>query len=65
MVLLSSNNQLDIKKYHILQCLQKKRESFKILVVPLDKNDINKTYVEYKNLNISDADINSIFGTKR
>jgi hypothetical protein len=68
MVLLSSNNQLDIKKYHILQCLQKKKESFKIFVVPLnktlDKNDTDdKPQVEFKNENISYEDINSIFGS--
>ena len=68
MVLLSNNNQLDIKKYHILQCLQKKKESFNIFVVPLnktlDKNDTdNKPQVEFKNVNISDKDIDSIFGS--
>ena len=45
MVLLSSDNQLNIKKYHILQSLEKKKESFNIFVVPLnktlDKNDTN------------------------
>ena len=70
MVLLSSNNQLDIKKYHILQCLQKKKESFNIFVVPLnktlDKNDTNNlNLIDYKNVNISDKDIDSIFGSSK
>ena len=70
MVLLSSNNQLDIKKYHILQCLQKKKESFNIFVVPLnktlDKNDTNNlNLIDCKNVNISDKDIDSIFGSSK
>ena len=70
MVLLSSNNQLDIKKYHILQCLEKKRESFNVIVIPLDKtldkNDTDdKPQVEFKNVNISYEDINSILGSSK
>ena len=66
MVLLCNNNQFNIKKNHILKCLEKKKESFNIFVVPLnktiDKNDTNNiNLIEYKNVNISDADINSIF----
>ena len=66
MVLLCNNSQFDIKKNHILKCLEKKKESFNIFVVPLnktlDKNDTNNiNLIEYKNVNISDADINSIF----
>jgi hypothetical protein len=65
MVLLSSDNQLNIKKYHILQSLEKKKESFNIFVVPLnktlDKNDNNDiNLMEYKNVNISYEDIKNI-----
>jgi len=70
MVLLSNNNQLDIKKYHILQCLEKKRESFNVIVIPLnktlDKNDTDdKPQVEFKNVNISYEDNNSILGSSK
>lgn len=62
MVLLSSDNQLNIKKYHILQCLEKKRESFNVIVIPLDKTlDKNNN----KNLNISDKDIESILSSNK
>jgi len=64
MVLLSNNNQLDIKKYHLLQCLQKKKESFNILVIPLNKT-LDKPQVEYKNVNVSNADIDSILGSTK
>ena len=62
MVLLSSDNQLNIKKYHILQCLEKKRESFNVIVIPLDKT-LDKN--DNKNLNISDKDIESILSSNK
>ena len=37
MVLLSNDNPIDIKRYHILQCLNKKRDNFKIEIVPLEE----------------------------
>ena len=66
MVLLSSDNQLNIKKYHILQCLEKKRESFNVIVIPLDKT-LDKTLDknDNKNLNISDKDIESILSSNK
>jgi len=66
MVLLNSNNNFDIKKHHILKCLEKKKEKFDIFVVPLknviDKNDNNQ--IKNNNIDFSDiktSDLNSIF----
>ena len=66
MVLLNSNNNFDIKKHHILKCLEKKKEKFNIFVLPLknvmDKNDDNQ--IKNNNIDFSDiktVDLNSIF----
>jgi hypothetical protein len=66
MVLLNNNNNFDIKKHHILKCLEKKKEKFDIYVVPLknvmDKNDDNQ--IKNNNIDFSDiktVDLNSIF----
>jgi hypothetical protein len=66
MVLLNNNNNFDIKKHHILKCLEKKKEKFNIFVVPLknvmDKNDDNQ--IKNNNIDFSDIktlDLNNIF----
>jgi hypothetical protein len=69
MVLLSNNNQLNIKQYHILQCLQKKKESFNIFMVPLNKT-LEETIEKNNNIdmNINDKDIkilDSIFSSSQ
>jgi len=63
MVLLCNGNSLNINKNHILKCLEKKKENFKIFVEPL-----RETYVIEKapNMNIqfenlTDKDIETIF----
>ena len=66
MVLLNNNNNFDIKKNHILKCLEKRKEKFDIFVVPLknitDKNDDNQ--IKNNNIDFSDIktlDLNNIF----
>ena len=49
MVLLSNDNQLNIKKTHMLKCLEKRRNTFKVLVVPLQETVIIN---HNKNMNI-------------
>ena len=42
MVLLSNDNSLNIKNYHMLKCLEKKTTKFNVVVVPLTKNDLKE-----------------------
>jgi hypothetical protein len=71
MVLLSNNNPLNIKQYHMLQCLQKKKESFNIFVLPLNKTldeTIEKNNNIDMNMNINYEDIkilDSMFGSSK
>lgn len=67
MVLLCSENSLNINKNHILKCLEKKKENFKIFVEPL-----KETYVIEKapsmNIqfeNLTDKDIETILGPNK
>jgi hypothetical protein len=67
MVLLSGENHINIKKNHLLKCLEQKKSSFKIFIEPLaEKNKINvhndnNINLEYTNLTISDSDIDKMF----
>jgi len=67
MVLLCSENHINIKKNHLLKCLEQKKSSFKIFIEPLaEKNKINvhndnNINLEYTNLTISDSDIDKMF----
>ena len=36
-MVLCNNNQLNIKNHHMLKCLEKKKDSFNVYVVPLTK----------------------------
>jgi hypothetical protein len=67
MVLLSSENSFNINKNHILKCLEKKRNTFKIFVEPL-----KETYVIEKapdmNIqfdNLTDKDIETILAPNK
>ena len=42
MVLLSNDNSLNIKNYHMLKCLEKKKINFNVVVLPLSKNDLKE-----------------------
>ena len=42
MVLLSNDNSLNIKNYHMLKCLEKKKTNFNVVVVPLSNNDLKE-----------------------
>ena len=42
MVLLSNDNPLNIKNYHMLKCLEKKKTNFNVVVLPLSKNDLKE-----------------------
>jgi hypothetical protein len=64
MVLLSNDNPINIKKNHLLKCLEKKKQNFDIMIIPMkEKNIIEESN---KNINIdfsdlTDQDIKSIF----
>lgn len=64
MVLLSSENHINIKKNHLLKCLEQKKSSFKIFIEPLaEKNKINVHSDDNKIpecMNLTDSDINMI-----
>ena len=59
MVLLCNDSNFDIKKTHIIKSLDKKRDNFKVVVVPL-KEEANIII----NNNITDSEINKIFEKK-
>lgn len=70
MVLLCNANHINIKNNHMLKCIEKKKNSFNIFVMPL-KNILEETHIidnnKNKNIIISDLsdikeyDINTIF----
>jgi len=39
MVLLSGGNHINIKKNHMLQCIERKKNSFQVFVIPLTKEE--------------------------
>jgi len=66
MVLLCNDNPLNIKQYHLLQCLNKKKENFNIFVIPLKEEEKlieNNTdgNINFTTQNISDKEINAMF----
>ena len=70
MVLLCNANHINIKNNHMLKCIEKKKNSFNIFVMPL-KNILEETHIidNNKNTNIlidnlsihKENDINTIF----
>lgn len=65
MVLLCNTSNFDIKKTHILKCLQKKQNNFKVAVEPLKSNiklQPAENNIVYNN--ITDAEIHSILNKK-
>ena len=64
MVLLCNDNAFNIKKHHILKCLEKKRNTFKIFVEPLKETYViekaDTTGIQLDNL--TDKDIETILG---
>ena len=65
MVLLCNTSNFDIKKTHILKCLEKKRDNFKVEVEPLKSNiklQPAENNIVYNN--ITDAEIHSILNKK-
>jgi len=66
MVLLCNDNPLNIKQYHLLQCLNRKKENFNIFVIPLKESEKlieNNTdgNINFTTLNISDKEIDAMF----
>lgn len=68
MVLLSSTNHIIIRKNHLLKCLEKKQEVFKICIEPLTENlATTLRCTDDKNLkfeNLSNSDIKIVFNSK-
>ena len=62
MVLLCNDNSVNIKKHHILKCLNKKRYNFKVEVIPLEETLKEENIFINQNLNINfdDKEIKSI-----
>ena len=58
MVLLCNANHINIKNNHMLKCIEKKKNSFNIFVMPL-KNILEETHIidNNKNTNIIIGDI--------
>ena len=42
MVLLSNDNSLNIKNYHMLKCLETKKTNFNVVILPLSNNDLKE-----------------------
>ena len=66
MVLLCNDNPLNIKQYHLLQCLNKKKENFNIFILPLKEEEKlieNNTdgNINFTTQNISDKEIDAMF----
>ena len=67
MVLLCNDNALNINKNHILKCLEKKRNTFKIFVEPLkepyviEKADTMNIQLD----NLTDKDIETILAPNK
>jgi hypothetical protein len=67
MVLLSNDNPINIKKNHMLKCLEKKKQNFDIMIIPMKEKIIieesNKNInLDFSNLTDKDIkDIKSIF----
>ena len=67
MVLLSNDNPLNIKNNHMLKCLEKKKQNFDIMIIPMKEKIIieesNKNInLDFSNLTDKDIkDIKSIF----
>lgn len=53
MVLLSNDNHMIIKKNHMLKCLEKKRNSFKIFVEPLKEQLKEEETVKSNNIDLN------------
>jgi hypothetical protein len=53
MVLLCNDNPINIKNVHILKCLNKKRDNFKVKVVPLEESLKEENIFINQNLNIN------------
>jgi len=67
MVLLCNENSLNINKNHILKCLQKKKENFKIFVEPLKEAYVIEKApsmnIQFDNL--TDKDIETILAPNK
>lgn len=63
MVLLCNDNAFNIKKHHILKCLEKKKENFKIFIDPLKEPYIieKAPNMNIQLENLTDKDIEQIF----
>jgi hypothetical protein len=64
MVLLSNDNPTNIKKNHMLKCLEKKKQNFDIMIIPMKEKIIIEESNKNINLdfsNLTDQDIKSIF----
>jgi len=64
MVLLCNDNPLNIKKYHMLQCLNKKKENFNIFVLPLKEKEEEKLISNNIDFDITDKELKEIFSDK-
>lgn len=72
MVLISNDNALNIKNNHILKCLEKKKNTFNMFVIPLTTplketyviDDISVNVLKDNIVNLTDNDIKTIFHSK-
>lgn len=65
MVLLSNDNHMIIKKNHMLKCLEKKKNSFKIFVETLkeqlkEEETVKSNNIDFKCENLKDDEIKKI-----
>jgi hypothetical protein len=63
MVLLCNDSDFNIHKHHILKCLNKKRDNFKISIT-LETDILKNENEDIKNENITYDDISNILNSK-
>ena len=51
MVLLCSENQICVKNNHMLQCIERKKNSFQVFVIPLTKKE-DEVYIIHDTANV-------------
>ncbi len=66
MVLLCSENNINIKKNHMLKCLEKKKQSFEVftLAKPLKEEHLLEECNTINIVDLTDKDVKVLFETK-
>ena len=59
MVLLCAENQINTKKNHMLQCIERKKNSFQVFVIPLTKEE-KDTHVIHDTANVFNDTIDTL-----